>query len=117
MQRALLFLSLLTIACGSRHDAVIAQGTIEVEESDIVPTVRGRISRLWVDEGRMVHRGDTVATAEHDDLPDDRPRMDELFPATRLVTIKNAGHWVHSEQPEIFTEALRRFLERVEPAA
>jgi pimeloyl-ACP methyl ester carboxylesterase len=29
--------------------------------------------------------------------------MDELFPATRLVTIKNAGHWVHSEQPEIFT--------------
>ena len=34
--------------------------------------------------------------------------MDELFPATRLVTIKNAGHWVHSEQPEIFTETLRR---------
>ena len=49
-------------------------------------------------------------------LPEDRPRMDELFPATRLVTIKNAGHWVHSEQPEIFTETLRRFLERVEAA-
>ena len=49
-------------------------------------------------------------------LPEDRPRMDELFPATRLVTIKNAGHWVHSEQPEIFTETLRRFLERVESA-
>jgi pimeloyl-ACP methyl ester carboxylesterase len=47
-------------------------------------------------------------------LPDDRPRMDELFPATRLVTIKNAGHWVHSEQPEIFTETLRRFLDRVD---
>ena len=47
-------------------------------------------------------------------LPEDRPRMDELFPTTRLVTIKNAGHWVHSEQPETFTETLRRFLERVE---
>ena len=47
-------------------------------------------------------------------LPEDRPRMDELFPATRLVTIKNAGHWVHSEQPEIFLETLRRFLERIE---
>jgi pimeloyl-ACP methyl ester carboxylesterase len=47
-------------------------------------------------------------------LPEDRPRMDKLFPATRLVTIKNAGHWVHSEQPEIFTETLRRFLDRVE---
>ena len=41
--------------------------------------------------------------------------MDELVPATRLVTIKNAGHRVHSEQPEIFTETLRRFLHRVEP--
>lgn len=45
-------------------------------------------------------------------LPEDRPRMNRLFPGTRLVTIKNAGHWVHSEQPEIFTETLRRFLER-----
>jgi pimeloyl-ACP methyl ester carboxylesterase len=47
-------------------------------------------------------------------LPEDRSRMDELFPATRLVRIKGAGHWVHSEQPEIFLETLRRFLERVE---
>jgi pimeloyl-ACP methyl ester carboxylesterase len=47
-------------------------------------------------------------------LPADRPRMDGLFPATRLVRIKNAGHWVHSEQPEIFLETLRRFLELVE---
>jgi pimeloyl-ACP methyl ester carboxylesterase len=47
-------------------------------------------------------------------LPEDRPRMDELFPSTRLVTIKNAGHWVHSEQPEVFLETLRRFLAQVE---
>jgi pimeloyl-ACP methyl ester carboxylesterase len=47
-------------------------------------------------------------------LARDRPRMDELFPATRLVRIKNAGHWVHSEQPEIFLETVRRFLDGVE---
>jgi pimeloyl-ACP methyl ester carboxylesterase len=47
-------------------------------------------------------------------LPEDRPHMDALFPATRLVRIKDAGHWVHSEQPEIFLETLRRFLDRVE---
>jgi pimeloyl-ACP methyl ester carboxylesterase len=47
-------------------------------------------------------------------LPEDRPRMDELFPTTRLVKIKNAGHWVHSQQPEIFLETLRRFLDAVE---
>ena len=47
-------------------------------------------------------------------LPEDRARMDELFPTTRLVRIKNAGHWVHSEQPEVFLTTLRRFLEVVE---
>jgi pimeloyl-ACP methyl ester carboxylesterase len=47
-------------------------------------------------------------------LPEDRPRMEELFPSTRLVRIKNAGHWVHSEQPEVFLETLRRFLAAVE---
>ena len=36
--------------------------------------------------------------------------MTRLFPHKRLVTIKGAGHWVHSEKPEIFTDVLRRFL-------
>ena len=36
--------------------------------------------------------------------------MDRHFPRNRKVTIKDAGHWVHSEQPEVFTEVLRRFL-------
>jgi pimeloyl-ACP methyl ester carboxylesterase len=47
-------------------------------------------------------------------LPEDRARMEELFPNTRLVKVKKAGHWVHSEQPEVFLETLARFLERVE---
>jgi pimeloyl-ACP methyl ester carboxylesterase len=36
--------------------------------------------------------------------------MTALFPRKRLVSIKGAGHWVHSEKPEIFTDVLRRFL-------
>jgi pimeloyl-ACP methyl ester carboxylesterase len=40
------------------------------------------------------------------------PTMDALFPRNRRVTIKNAGHWLHSEQPEVFVEVLRRFLAR-----
>jgi pimeloyl-ACP methyl ester carboxylesterase len=50
-------------------------------------------------------------------LDRDRARMDELFPATRLVRVKHAGHWVHSEQPEVFLAALQRFLVSVEGAA
>jgi pimeloyl-ACP methyl ester carboxylesterase len=43
-------------------------------------------------------------------LEEDRARMAELFPAVRLVRVKHAGHWVHSEQPEAFVSALRVFL-------
>ena len=43
-------------------------------------------------------------------LPDHEQLMRALFPRTRLVTIKGAGHWVHSEQPEAFISALRVFL-------
>ena len=38
------------------------------------------------------------------------PAMEALFPRVRRVTIKNAGHWVHSQQPEVFVEVLRRFV-------
>ncbi|WP_114907531.1 alpha/beta fold hydrolase [Ornithinimicrobium murale] len=42
--------------------------------------------------------------------PDHRPIMEELFPRAVLVTVKGAGHWVHSEQPEAFVSVLRTFL-------
>ena len=55
-----------------------------------------------------------AGATSHYVLDQDRARMDALFPATRLVRIKQAGHWVHSEQPEVFVETLRRFLSGVE---
>jgi pimeloyl-ACP methyl ester carboxylesterase len=36
--------------------------------------------------------------------------MERYFPGVRRVTIKGAGHWVHSEQPAVFLEVLRRFI-------
>lgn len=36
--------------------------------------------------------------------------MDRWFPRNRRVTIKDAGHWVHSEQADVFGEVLKRFL-------
>jgi HlyD family secretion protein len=71
MQRAAWVLFLLAVGCTPRRDAIIAQGTIEVEETDIVPTVRGRISRIWVAEGDLVRAGDTVVTLVSSTLPDD----------------------------------------------
>lgn len=40
----------------------------------------------------------------------DEPAMRRLFPRTTVVTVKGAGHWVHSEQPVAFASALRVFL-------
>jgi pimeloyl-ACP methyl ester carboxylesterase len=39
------------------------------------------------------------------------PAMERWFPRTRRVVVKGAGHWVHSEKPEVFTTVLRRFLD------
>ena len=41
---------------------------------------------------------------------EDEPVMEGYFPRTLRVTVKGATHWVHSDQPESFTAALRTFL-------
>lgn len=52
-----------------------------------------------------------IAGAESHYVKDDYVEaMDRWFPANRRVSIKGAGHWVHSERPDVFVEVLRRFL-------
>jgi esterase len=42
--------------------------------------------------------------------PEYADAMRALFPRVRLVTVKDAGHWLHSDQPAVFTAAIRQFL-------
>ncbi|GAB3193170.1 alpha/beta fold hydrolase [Nesterenkonia suensis] len=52
-----------------------------------------------------------VAGADSDYIADEhRPVMREMFPQAHLLRIKDAGHWVHAAQPEVFTAVLRQFL-------
>ncbi|MBD79289.1 MAG: alpha/beta hydrolase [Crocinitomicaceae bacterium] len=37
--------------------------------------------------------------------------IDEYFPKNKLVTIPNAGHWLHAEQPKLFVEETLKFLQ------
>jgi pimeloyl-ACP methyl ester carboxylesterase len=64
---------------------------------DALPAYEGPV--LWVAGGdsRYIKR-------------EDGDRMRQHFPRTRLFTIKGAGHWVHTDAPEIIVTALRRFL-------
>jgi len=43
---------------------------------------------------------------------DAEPIMRGLFPKVHQITIKGAGHWVHSEKPQEFATILRWFLKR-----
>jgi pimeloyl-ACP methyl ester carboxylesterase len=63
-----------------------------------IPPYRGPV--LWIAGARSDYVAPGYAEA-----------MARWFPDNRLVTVKDAGHWVHSEQPGVFLEVLRRFLD------
>ncbi|WP_281964042.1 alpha/beta fold hydrolase [Serinicoccus marinus] len=83
------------------------QPNLEVLRRDL-PTITGDIpheDRTF--EGRVlwIAGGESPYITEAHEGP-----MRALFPRTVQVTLKGAGHWVHSEQPEAFTATLRHFL-------
>jgi pimeloyl-ACP methyl ester carboxylesterase len=77
-------------------DLPVIGGWPEEQLADASP-YRGPV--LWVAGDRSSYIGPEYAEA-----------MRRWFPANRLVTVKGAGHWVHSEQPAVFVEVLRRFV-------
>ena len=42
--------------------------------------------------------------------PEHRPVIRALFPNARFVTLKNAGHWLHAENPTGFVAVVEAFL-------
>ncbi len=49
--------------------------------------------------------------------PDGLQAIGRLFPRARVITLADAGHWVHADQPVLFAEAIEAFLDAVEVAA
>ena len=55
-----------------------------------------------------------LAGADSDYVTDaHRDRILELLPQSRVVRFKGVGHWVHSEVPELFVDAVAAFVQRV----
>ena len=44
-------------------------------------------------------------------LDEDEQDIQRLFPEATLVTVPEAGHWVHAEKPEELFQAVSGFLE------
>ncbi len=52
-----------------------------------------------------------VAGARSDYIrPEHRPAIRALFPAARFVTVKDAGHWIHADNPAGFVGVVEAFL-------
>jgi len=43
--------------------------------------------------------------------PEHRPRVRELFPAARFLSLRGTGHWLHAEKPEEFTAVAESFFQ------
>ena len=81
-----------------------------------VPAIResmaqGRMGDRW-DEVRALRMPTLIVRGEHStDLTRDvYEEVLETNPVIEGVEIADAGHWVHSDKPDEFIEALRRFL-------
>lgn len=67
----------------------------------------------WTDPGSPPYPGPVIwlAGARSDYVrPEYGAAMRALFPRVQLVTVKDAGHWLHSDQPAVFQAVMRRFL-------
>ncbi len=69
----------------------------------------------WEAPARASYAGPTlfVAGARSDYITAERrPTIRALFPAARFVTLKDAGHWLHADNPDGFASIVEPFLSR-----
>lgn len=69
-------------------------------------SIRGPVSGESFHDPALFIRG-----SRSDYIPEnDWPAIQELFPLAALVTIPDAGHWVHADQPDMLLNEVVRFL-------
>ena len=69
--------------------------------------INAAIGNTWTFEGPTLFlRGENSDYITDEDME----HILHLFPAARLETIPNAGHWIHADNPEAFSEVVLDFL-------
>ena len=75
---------------------------------DNVPTI---VDFPKVEQTYDAHPVMWVKGSESDYINDESTEaMRKLFPSTRKIQIRDAGHWVHSEQPKAFIETIDYYI-------
>ncbi len=81
-----------------------------------LPVIRDNIEAIGeaVPESKTFEKPTLFVRGEKSDYirKKDEALIDRLFPQATTVTITNAGHWVHAEQPEALLEVVTDFLDK-----
>jgi esterase len=66
----------------------------------------------WIDLPGSYPGPSVFVTGANSDyvLPEHRPIIRAQFPAARFVAVKNAGHWIHADNPHGFLSVVEAFL-------
>jgi HlyD family secretion protein len=122
------WLMIAAVAGCGRADggAITATGTVELLETEVAPSVAGRVSRSWVEEGAHVRAGDTLVTLVSPTLPADlgarearlaraEAELEDLARGARRDEIERAEAELRSAGAE--AEKAAKDLARAEPLA
>jgi|TARA_R110000851_G_scaffold1468_11_gene5468 esterase len=74
---------------------------------------RGYNDIIGVPDGEQPYEGPTLVLRGSDShyVADDMlPTLRDVLPRARVVTLKNAGHWLHADQPDAFQQAVMAFI-------
>lgn len=65
---------------------------------------------------RLVRELDVLFIKGYDSeyIPNSRePEILSIYPRAKIVVVKNAGHWVHAEQPRVFVDEVMNFFSKI----
>ena len=73
-------------------------------------TMRHLVERQWWSQ-RPLHGQAMVICTQNSGLdPDNRQKMERLYPHLDYTELTTCGHFIHMEQPEMFNEKLKTFI-------
>jgi pimeloyl-ACP methyl ester carboxylesterase len=73
-------------------------------------TMRNLVKRLWWMPRPLSGKALVICTKNSGLDPDNRQKMERLYPQLHYIELDTCGHFIHMEQPEMFNEKLKKFL-------
>lgn len=75
-------------------------------------TMRNLIERKWWPMRPMHGRAMVICTQNSGLDPDNRQKMERLYPHLDYTELTTCGHFIHMEQPDMFNEKLKKFCNK-----